>query len=214
MPPPEPAATGPRPNPFRDARPFGQIEIGGVLVPGVIQSVGDYTVKQDWNFQKASGGGSTATSANPDPANGPAATTATTTVQTAGSFGVSVWRGALLVEEVEITSVITTEQAYDDAIDFIAVLMPKRGRKVPSHSLVNPDANAVGVTRCAVRELAVPKEDKPGSGKYVFKFKICEYNPQKQAAAGKADPAKPGTEPKPADAGEAELQRLLNKAKE
>lgn len=205
-------ATATRPNPFRDASPFGRIEIGGVDVPGIIQSVGDYTVKQDWNFQKASGG-AVANQANPDPANQAAADAQGVAVRTAGSFGVSVWRGALLVEEAEIVSVITNEKAYDDALDFIKVLMPKRGKKVPSHKLVNPDANAVGMTRCAVRDLATPREEKPGGGKWIFRFKICEYNPQKTAPAGAADPAKPAGEPTPKDAQEKELQELLDKAK-
>jgi len=202
-----------RPNPFRDAGPFGRIEIGGVEVPGIIQSVGEYVAKQEWNFQKAGGGGAAANQANPDPANGADAQAAATAVQTSGSFGVSVWRGALLVEEAEIVSIITREADYDAALDFIKHVMPKRGKKPPSHSLVNPDANAVGVTRCSIREIGVPKEEKPGAGKWVFKVKICEYNPQKTAAAGKADPAKPPDEPTPKDAQEKELQELLDKAK-
>jgi hypothetical protein len=261
MPAPDPAKTGPRPNPYRDSGPFGNIEIGGVDVPGVLQSITGLVAKQDWNFQKASGGQGSGAEANPDPANngagsgssgsggsgssgssGSSSTTATTvnnveptrntgagiqqqqpkstsasasggSAQTAGSFGVSVWRGALLAEEIEIVSDVSREEHYDAALDFIFVVMPKRGKKPPSLSLVNPDANIIGITRCAIREIGPPMEDPPGSGKRLFKFKICEYNPQKTAAAGKADPAKPGADPKPADAQEAELQKALDKAR-
>ncbi len=248
MPAPDPAKTGPRPNPYRNGRDFGRIEIGGVVVPGILQSINGLVAKQDWNFQKASGGQGSGAEANPDPANAgaggsgssgngsggattipnveptrntganiqqekpPAASGGGTGGQNAGSFGVSVWRGALLVEEIEIISDVSREADYDLAIEFVSVLMPKRGKKPPSLSLVNPDANLIGVTRCAVREIGPPMEETPGTGKRLLKFKICEYNPQKTAAAGKADPAKPGAEPKPADAQEAELQKALQKA--
>lgn len=210
----EPTDTGPRPNPYRDAGPFGVVEIGGVVVPGILQSIDGCDVKNEWNFQKAGGGGAAANEANADPANAGTTPAATGTVaQTAGSFGVSVWRGALLAEEITITTDVSRAQAWDDMLDFIQVLMPKRGKKPPSHSLVNPCANLVGIARCSLRGLAIPNEDKPGSGKRLFTFKVCEYNPKKTAAAGKADPAKPGADPKPADAGEKELKDLMDKAR-
>jgi hypothetical protein len=212
----DPTTQGPKPNPARDAGPFGIIEIGGVPVPGIIQSIAGIDVEQEWNFQKAGGGGPAANEANPDPQNGPAAKA---TVNSAGSFAVSVWRGAKLAEEIAIESVVSSSDArifaerYDAAIDFIKVVMPKRGRKPPSLTLVNPSANAVGINRCAVRKIGPPTEDKPGSGRWVFKFTVCEYNPQKTAPAGQADPAKPPAEPTPADAQEQELKDLLDKAR-
>lgn len=214
MPPPEPQDTGPRPNPYRDAGPFGIVEIGGVVVPGILQSINGCVAKQDWNFQKAGGGGGAANQANPDPANAAAAAATASAAQTAGSFGISVWRGALLAEEIEVISDVSRERHWDDMLDFILVLMPKRGKKVPSHSLVNPYANIVGISRCAVRELSVPLEEKIGGGQRFFRFKICEYNPKKTAPAGAADPAKPGQEPKPQDAADKELQNLLDKARQ
>lgn len=172
-------------NPYIDDSPFGRVTIGGVDVPGSIQKVNGAIAKQEWAFQKG----------------------------TSGNFAVSIWRGALLAEEIEITSRITNGAQYAAAIAFIKVLMPKRGKKVPSFSLVNPDANAVGINRCAVRECSAPVEEAPGKKVYLFTVKICEYNPSKKAPAGQADPAKPPDEPKPADAQEEELQQLLNKAR-
>lgn len=206
---PPPEETGSRPNPYRDAGPFGIVEIGGVVVPGILQSISGCVAKQEWNFQKAGGGGGVNSA---QPGEGvQAAPVASGNV--AGSFAISVWRGALLAEEIEIVSDVSREEDYDAAIDFIAVMMPRRGRKPPSHSLVNPEANAVGITRCAIREIGAPVEETPGSGKRTFKFKICEYKPQKTAPAGKADPAKPSQDPKPADAAEVELNKALDAAR-
>lgn len=206
----DPETAGDRPNPYRDAGPYGQVEIGGVLVPGILQSINGCVAKMDWAFQKGGGGGGVN---GAQPGEGVKAAPVASGQQ-AGNFAVSVWKGALLVEEIEIVSDVSRADDYDGAIDFIKVVMPDRKRKPPSLSLVNPDANIIGITRCAIREIGAPAEESPGSGKRLLKFKICEYNPQKTAPAGKADPAKPPNDPKPADAAEAELQRLLNKARE
>lgn len=209
-----PEDTGPRPNPYRDAGPYGVVEIGGVPVPGILQSVNGLDVEQEWNFQKAGGGGANANSATPDPQNGanqPATTT--TGTQTAGSFGVSVWRGAKLAETITIKVKIVNAAQYDGWYDILALVMPKRGKKVPSHAFGHPDANAVGITRVAVKKVGMPQEENPGSGLRIGTIELCEYNPKKTAPAGKADPAKPGDAPKPKDAAEEELQRLMDEAR-
>lgn len=212
----------PMPNPLVDGTPYRRVIIGGVPVPGRLQSVAGLDAEQDWNFQKSSGGNAAATSAAPAPAaqtgnirqvNPPPAKTSAATGNTAGSFGISVWRGAKLAETITVTTRITTPDAHDQAIAFIKHMMPKRGKKPPTFAFTYPRAHDVGIDRVSIRKISAPEEKTAGKFDYDFVVVCCEYNPQKTAPAGQADPAKPPDEPKPKDAQEAELQNLLNKAK-
>jgi hypothetical protein len=207
-------------NPFRDGTPFRKVIIGGTPVPGRLQSVNGVEVEQDINFQKSSGGSANASSAATPPQTGnirvatPPPATTTGGGNTAGSFGVSVWRGAKLAEQIDIVTRITTEAEYDAAKAMLALVLPKRGQKPPTLTLEHPDANEVGINRVIIRKMRMPKEKAAGTFDYEFAISFAEYNPQKTAAAGQADPAKPPDEPTAKDGQEQELQRLLNRAKE
>lgn len=114
-------------SPYAFPEYWGRMTIGGVYVPGVIQSIDGANKPERWIIQMG------------------------LTV----SNSVTIWRGTALAESMEIVSRITSEQTYQDACRYRDTLRPKLGRKPPSLIAVNGVLNWAGITRVSTRNIFI-----------------------------------------------------------
>ena len=136
--------------------------IGGVYVPGIILSIDGANKPERWVFQMG------------------------LTV----SNSVSIWRGTMLAENMEIISRVYSEATYQAACRYRDTLRPKLGRKPPSLIAVNGVLNWAGITRVSTRNIFI--RPAPGLAWDVY-TQLCEFNPMKMAKVGPADPPKKET---------------------
>jgi hypothetical protein len=169
------------PNPFVNAGPWGKVEIGGVRVPGIVRTIDGCNTPEEWQFQKG----------------------------TNGNYAVSVWRGSKLAESIKITFALLDRESFSGYYALRRHLRPMRGKKPPSHAIVNPSINFGGITRCSIKDVGFPKWQESG-GYWLAEIELCEFNPSKTAPTGPADPAKPPKEPSAQDAAEVAAKKVLD----
>lgn len=178
------ATQGSRLNPYIDALPWGQVYVGGVVVPGVVQSIDGHEKPEEWSVQKA----------------------------TKKSHASTVWKGTKLAESIKIVTALYNAESFAFYYDLQAALRPSLGEKPPSHAIVNPAVNFVGITRVAVVNVGPPKWV-AGGGYWTGEITLIEYNPEKDANTGPAGAAKKPSGPDPNSDVKAELQKALDAAK-
>ena len=152
------------PNPYRDRYPWGNVVIGGVLLPGVLESVNGASKQHRWVFQMG------------------------LTV----SNSVSIWRGQKLAESIRLSCRLHDEASFDQAYAVRNVLQPKLGRKPPALPILNGHFNFVGITRVCVLNIESPVVA-PGNS-WTWNIELIEFNPMKPVPVGPADPPKAETE--------------------
>jgi hypothetical protein len=152
------------PNPYRDQFPWGNFLMGGILMPGVIESIDGVSKPHTWIYQMG----------------------------LASMNAVSIWRGQRLAEGITIVSRISDEQEFDDCFKFRNALQPKIGRRPPVLPVLNGALDFVGIKRASVKEI-FPPMSAPGLS-WTFKVVITEYNPMKPVPVGPADPPKAESE--------------------
>lgn len=159
------AAPGQRLNPFTNARPWGTITIGGLLIPGVVQSI-DGAIRPDiWAVQMG--------------------------ISVSGA--VTVWRGTQLAETIKIVTALHNQAAFDAWYDVRDKLRPKIGKKPPALTIENPAINFSGITRVACRHVGPPMWQKQG-GYWTGEIALIEFRPPKPIPAGTVEPPKPTAE--------------------
>lgn len=173
-----------RPNIFIDEKDFKQIEIEGVLLPGIIVEVDGCSTPEEWSQQKGTG----------------------------GNFATSTWKGAKLAEKIKIKMAFSGPNAFDKIYDVRNQLRPTRGQKPPSLRIKNAFVNFGGIHRIVVADIGFPKWEKSG-GYATYEIELNEYNPAADAKTGPADPAKATDGSTPGGAQGAESKYVLGKAK-
>ena len=175
------------PNPYDDPSSWGQVFIGGLLLPGVVEKIDGCEKPEQWNVQKA----------------------------TEKANASTVWKGTELAESMEIVMRLPTRASFAALIEVRDTLRPKIGKKPPSLSIVNPKVNWSGITRVSCRDVTSPEWNESG-GFWTSTVKLIEYNPPKPtntgpASAAKASDAKSG-QPDPNADVKAELDKALKEA--
>jgi hypothetical protein len=155
----------PKLNPYVNPGAWGHMRIGGMYVPGIIESIDGAEKPERWIFQM-----------------GVSVNNAT-----------SVWRGRMLAESIKIKTILYDRASFDLAYDFERILNPSPGRKPPVLSIVNAHVNFLRITRVARRNTIPPKWIKQGNF-WVYEIEVCEFNPVKLAPVGPAEAPKKETE--------------------
>ncbi len=151
-------------NPYRSWKEWGQVKIGGMLVPGIIFDIDGADKPQVWLVQMG----------------------------IAVSNAVSVWRGQKLAETIVIKTHLATEASVDAYYDLQTKLLPKAGKKPPTWPIVNAIINFAKISRVSTRNVLPPKPA-PGNS-WMGEIHLIEYNALKPAPIGPADPPKAKTE--------------------
>jgi hypothetical protein len=151
-------------NPYDFPTAWGKMIIGGVYVPGIIQSIDGCEKPQRWVFQMGM----------------------------SASNGVSVWKGQKLAESIKVVTRLYDKKSCADADVFSDTLLPRPGQKPPVLYVLNGALNWVKITRVSVVNIVPPKAAAGLS--WDFAFELCEYNPQQKVPVGPADPPKGETE--------------------
>jgi len=151
-------------NPFDFPKAWGEMIIGGIYVPGIIQSIDGCEKPQRWVFQMG----------------------------LSVSNSVSIWRGQKLAESIKVVTRLYDKQTCADADAFSDVLLPVPGKKPPSLYVINGALNWVKITRVSVVNIVPPRPAAGLS--WDFGIELCEYNPMKPIPVGPADPPKGETE--------------------
>ncbi len=172
------------PNPFVDSGPWGKVTIGGLDLPGVIESIDGCGTPEEWSQQKG----------------------------TSGNFATSTWKGAKLAEKIKIKMALYDARTFAGAYKVRSLLRPTRGVKPPSHAIVNPKINFGGITRIVVDDVGAPSWEKSG-GHWIYEIELNEYNPAANATTGAADPTKDKDGVTPGSAQGAESKYVLGKCK-
>jgi hypothetical protein len=152
------------PNPFRDAFPFNNVVIGGIVAPGIVQSIGDPSKPHIWVYQQG----------------------------LAAWNAVSIWRGQKLAEGFLITMRLCNEEQYDACYPFRDVLQPKLGKRPPVRPILNGMLDFIGVKRVSVKNIIAPKP--AGGLSWELGIELTEYNPMKPAPVGPPDAPKAESE--------------------
>jgi hypothetical protein len=151
-------------SPYRFPLAWGRMIIGGIYVPGIIESIDGCEKPQRWVFQMG------------------------LTV----SNSVSIWRGQKLAESIKIVTRLPDDQSFQDADRFMDIMLPTPGRKPPSLMCINAAFNWVGINRVSLVNFVAPKP--AGGLSWTYGIEVCEFNPMKQVPVGPADPPKGETE--------------------
>lgn len=167
------------PNPFRDAYPWGHLIIGGILLPGVIEAIDDCSKPETWIYQKG----------------------------LAASQAVSIWRGTNLAESIKITTRLSNEDQFDEAVRVRNILKPARSRRPPVLPVLNGQMDFVGIKRVSIKEIFPPVAAAGLS--WSWKIILTEFNPMKPVPVGPADAPKKESEN---DRLEKEFSGLVKKA--
>src|SRR5262245_24279216 len=112
-------------NPYTSFKEWGNITIGGVLIPGIVLSIDGHEKPEEWVIQKG--------------------------IEV--SHAVVVWRGTKLAESIKIVTNLYNQAEFDKYYDVRTVLRPKLGQKPPSLSIVNAAINFSGITRISCRNV-------------------------------------------------------------
>lgn len=151
------------PNPYDDPTSWGQVYVGGLLLPGVVRAIGGADRPEQWDVQKA----------------------------TEKANASTVWKGTKLAEEIAIELILPTRASYASLVELRDTLRPKIGTKPPSLSIVNPKINWSGITRVSCRDVTSPEWHEDG-GYWTSTVQLIEYNPPKPTNTGPASAAKAG----------------------
>jgi hypothetical protein len=158
------ATTTTRLNPYRSPREWFEFRIGGVLVPGVVSDVDGWDKPEKWLVQMG--------------------------IQVSNAF--TIWRGTQIAEEITITTELPNEKSVDDYWALRDKLRPKIGSKPPVFPITNAAFSFAGITRVSIKRILPPKRV-PGLS-WQGKIILIEFNPQKFAKIGPADPPKEKSE--------------------
>lgn len=151
-------------NPYRDAFPWGNIVIGQLLMPGIIESIDGCSKPHRWVFQMG----------------------------LAVSNSVSIWRGQKLAESIKIITRLSSLEEFDEAYGFRDALQPKPRRKPPVLPIFNGQFGFVGIQRISVANIEPPKP--AGGCSWSWPIELIEFNPMKPVPVGPADPPKAESE--------------------
>jgi hypothetical protein len=152
------------PNPYEDAFPWGNIVIGGVLLPGIIEDIDGCEKPHRWVFQMG----------------------------LAVSNSVSIWRGQKLAEDIKITMRLYGTESFAGAYLVRNALQPRLGRRPPVLPILNGAFNFVGIKRVSVLSIPAPKP--AGGLSWSWTIRVCEYNPMKPVPVGPPDAPKAESE--------------------
>jgi len=152
------------PNPYRDSFPWGRMVIGGILFPGIIESIDGASKPETWIYRR----------------------------RLAASQAVSIWRGTNLAETITVVSRVWNEKTFDLCYALRDALRPKMGRKPPVLPVLNGQLNFNKITRVAVKDIIPPLYASGNS--WTFKTILTEFNPMKPVPVGPADAPKKESE--------------------
>ncbi len=150
-------------NPYNSAKEWGRVSIGGFQIPGVILDIDGADKPEKWLVQMG--------------------------IQVSNAF--SVWRGTQLAETIVITTNLPNAKAIAAYWDLKAKLRPSLGKRPPTFQITNAIFQFAGITRVSCRTVEPPK--KSGGLSWIGKINLIEYNPQKLAPIGPADPPRAKT---------------------
>lgn len=151
-------------NPYRSFKEWGLVQIGPMVLPGVLLSIDGAEKPEKWLVQMG----------------------------IAVSNAVTVWRGTQLAEAITLRMNLPDEASFDSYYDVQTLLRPKLGARPPSLAIVNAIINFVGITRISNVSVKPPKLAQGLS--WVGEIVLIEYRPPKIAAVGPADPPKAKSE--------------------
>lgn len=175
-------------NPFDNPEAVAQVKLGGSLLPGSVQSIAGAHRGFKWDVQNG----------------------------TSSSGATNVFKGAQIAESIEIKTRVVDAAGWNACVAYRAyVVPPKIGGKPPTFAIDNLLIGYNQIGRVTIADVMQPE---PGPGlSWDFTFKLTEYNPTVAAAAGKADPAKPGAAgakgPSPVDEAEKVIADLAAQIK-
>ncbi len=115
-------------NPYRDSFPWSNILVGGMLIPGIIQSVDGCSKAENWVYQRG----------------------------LAASNAVSIWRGRSLAETIKIITRVYNEATFDACFALRDILRPN-WRRPPVLPVMNGHMNFAGITRVSLKEIYIDK---------------------------------------------------------
>lgn len=148
---------GERLNPFADGNEeWGWIEIGGVEVPGVVQSIDGAEKPDEWQVQK----GTKESNASTD------------------------WKGTKLAESIKIVTALFDANSFEQYYVLRDTLRPKLGEKPPALTIFHGAINFNGITRVSVKNIGAPKWQRAG-GYWTGEIELIEFSPPKPANTGK-----------------------------
>lgn len=169
------------PNPYDDPSSWGQVYVGGFLLPGVVSKIDGADRPEQWDVQKA----------------------------TEKANATTVWKGTKLAEAVDIELQLPTRASFAALVQLRDALRPKIGKKPPSLSIVNPKINWSGITRVSCRDVTSPEWHEDG-GYWTSTVSLIEYNPPKPTNTGPASAAKSGDAGKGEKDPNADLKQQLD----
>ncbi len=151
-------------NPYVSYKEWGKVIIGGFTIPGVVLSIDGVDKPEQWLVQMG--------------------------IQVSNAF--SIWRGTKLAEEMTIVTNLPNSTAIAAYWSLRDKLRPNIGTKPPTFAISNAIFAFAGVTRVACKTVKPPK--KTSGLSWLGEIVLIEYNPQKQAPIGPADPPPAQTE--------------------
>jgi hypothetical protein len=155
----------PKLNPYVNPGAWGHMRIGGMYVPGIIESIDGAESPQRWVFQQAVN----------------------------VSHAVSRWRGATLRESIKIRTILHDRASFDLAYDMERILNPTRGASPPPVlTIINAQLNFSKIVRVSYRNSRAPVWVKQGNF-WIYEIEVCEYNPPKIVPLGPPEVAKAET---------------------
>lgn len=157
-------------NPYEDSSPWRVIDIGGLRVPGVVQSIDGHEKPETWDVNKG----------------------------TEKSGATIVWKGTGLASSIKIVTALHDASSFAAYYALRDALRPKLGTKPPSLLIVNPALNFAGITRVACVNVGSPRWVASG-GYWTGEITVIEYAPEKPANTGPAGAAGPASSSSSAD---------------
>ena len=156
------------PNPYRDAKPWGRVKIGGREIVAVLKLIDGNEIEDEWNVQKG----------------------------TNTNKATAVYRGEKLIEGVVLTFEATDEESFDDLAELWAMLAPAKiggaaGGRPPTLPIENAALTWIGLTSINRKKWKGPYPTDTGSWR--VDLTVIQSSPPTPAAVGKQDPSKKGS---------------------
>ncbi len=165
------------------------VKLGGILLPGIVQTIKGANRKFIWEKQKG----------------------------TASSGATIIFKGADIAESIEVMAYAPTLAMQEASKKWRAYIAPaKIGGKPPTFAIENVLIEFNGIARVSIAEIAQPEVMKDQNAVFVWRF--TEYLPPAPAKTGPAEPASKGKggaggAAKPGDPAIASLQAQAAAAK-
>lgn len=147
-------------NPYRNPKPWYDVILGTLTLPGVVVSIDGHEKIDEWAVQKG--------------------------IEV--SHAITVWRGTKLAEGIRILLNLPDESSFDGIYTVRDLLRPKIGKKPPALPIINAAINFSGITRVSRVNVGPPKP--AAGLAWTSEITLIEYNPPKPAKVGPPDPPK------------------------